>query len=191
MAQRAQACGSAPIGPQRIGKHLGITAVILGTGRRETITEAIELLGIDSVDVEATLEQRFDDGAMWNFDGDVNRTRLSPSDARKPRGHLGQASASMGKVPLTEPLSATISDADSVVLGCPINANEPAFQFVHSMLPPFNFSRRDLSLSLYWRSRRGLPTGGVWEKAKNSIAPLFCEASSSIAFASGGRRRNG
>src|SRR5215469_16937616 len=34
-------------------------------------------------------------------------------------------------------------------------------------------------------------TGGVWEKAKNSIAPLFCEASSSIAFASGGRRRNG
>jgi hypothetical protein len=29
------------------------------TGR---ITEAIELLGIDGIDVEATVEQRFDDG---------------------------------------------------------------------------------------------------------------------------------
>src|SRR5215469_17301564 len=106
MAQRARACGRRAY---RSAAHLGITAVILGAGRRETIAEAIELFGIDGVDVEATLEQRFDDGAMRNLDGDVNRTRLSASNTREPRGHLGQASASMGKIPLTEPLSATIS----------------------------------------------------------------------------------
>src|SRR5262249_9662526 len=75
------------------------------------------------------------------------------------RGHLGQASASMGKIPLTEPLSATISNADTVALGCPVDADEPALHFVHAMLPLSISNRRDLSLSLYWRSRRGLPTG--------------------------------
>jgi hypothetical protein len=103
---------------------------MLGTSRRETITEAIDLLGIDSVGAEATLEHRFDDEAMRNFNGDVNRTRLSPSDTREPRGHLGQARAAMGKIPLTEPLSATISDVDTVVLGCPVDADEPAFQLM-------------------------------------------------------------
>jgi hypothetical protein len=39
----------APIGAQRIGEHLGVTAVVLGTRRRETITEAIELLRIDGM----------------------------------------------------------------------------------------------------------------------------------------------
>ena len=155
----AETRGIASFGPQRIGEHLGIAAVILGAGRRETITEAIELLRIDGVDVEATLKQRFDDGAMRNLDGDVNRTWLSTSYTREPRGHLGQALASMSKIPLTEPLSATISDADTVVLGRPVNADEPAFQLVHSLLPLSISNRRDLSLSLYWRSRRGIPTG--------------------------------
>jgi hypothetical protein len=36
----------AHIGAQRVSKHLGVTAVVLGAGRRETITEAIELLGM-------------------------------------------------------------------------------------------------------------------------------------------------
>jgi hypothetical protein len=40
---------------------------------------------VTGADVETTLERRFDDGAMRNFDGDVNRTRLSPSYTYEPR----------------------------------------------------------------------------------------------------------
>jgi len=34
----------------------------------------------------------------------------------------------MGKKPFTEPLSAMISDADTVALRCPVDADEPALQ---------------------------------------------------------------
>jgi len=72
---------------------------------------------------------------MPHFDGDVNCARLGPSDTRELRGHLGQALASMGKIPLAEALSATISDANTMALRCLVHADEPAFQFVHAMLP--------------------------------------------------------
>ena len=93
-------------------------AIVLGTGRRESISEAIDLLGIGGGDAEATLEQRFDDGAMRQFDSDVNRTRLSPSYIYELRGHFGKARASMRKMPFTKALSAIVSDADAVTLGC-------------------------------------------------------------------------
>jgi hypothetical protein len=41
------------ISPERVSKHLGITAVILGARRREAVSEAIELLWIDGVDTKA------------------------------------------------------------------------------------------------------------------------------------------
>jgi hypothetical protein len=47
------------------------------------VTAGAESLGVSS--------SRFDDGAMRNFDGDVNRTRLSPSYTYEPRGHFNQA----------------------------------------------------------------------------------------------------
>jgi hypothetical protein len=161
----------APIGAQRVTKHLGVTAVVLGARWREAITEAIELLGINGIDVEATLEQRFDDRAMRHFDGDVDRTWLGPGDACEPRGHFAQALASMGKIPFSKTFSATIDDADAMVLGRPVDAHEPAFQFVHSMLPLSLSNRRDLSLSLYWRSRRGLPTGPQLAATRQGTGP--------------------
>jgi hypothetical protein len=45
----------------------------------------------------------------------------------------------MGKIPLTEPLSATISDADTVLLGCPVDADEPAFAVRSCNRPHFSF----------------------------------------------------
>jgi hypothetical protein len=84
------------------GEQLGVTAVVLGSRRRETITEAIELLGIDGIDVDAMLEQRLDDEAMRHFDGDADRTRLGPADTCEPRGHFAQARASTGKIASTK-----------------------------------------------------------------------------------------
>jgi hypothetical protein len=40
------------IGPERIGENLGVAAVVLGAGGREAITEAVELLWIDGVNLE-------------------------------------------------------------------------------------------------------------------------------------------
>jgi len=45
------------------------------------------------------------------------------------------AKPSIGKIPLAEALSATISDANTMALRCLVHADEPAFQFVHAMLP--------------------------------------------------------
>ena len=77
----------------------------------------------------------------------------------------------MGKIPLTEPLSATISNADTVALGCPVDADEPAFQFIHPIVPLSVSNRRDLSLSLYWRSRRCLPTGPQLAATRRGTGP--------------------
>jgi hypothetical protein len=159
----------AHIGAQRIGEPLGVTVFVLGTRRRETITEAIELLGIDGIDVETTRERRLDDGAMRHFDCPVDGTCLSAGYTREPRGHLGQARVH-GQNPLTEALSAPIGDADAVILGRPVDAGEPAFQFVHPMLPHSISNRRDLSLPCIG-APGGLPTGPQFAATRRGTGP--------------------
>ena len=55
-AQRRRACGIGDVGPEAVGQHIGIATIVLGACDREAITEAVELLGVDRIDVETTLE---------------------------------------------------------------------------------------------------------------------------------------
>src|SRR5262249_23707124 len=52
-----------------------------------------------------------------------------------------------------------------------VGGEEPALHFVHAMLPLSISNRRDLSLSLYWRSRRGLPTGPQLAATRRGTGP--------------------
>jgi len=58
------------IGAQGRGHHLGVTAVVLGTGQREAVAEAIHLLRVDGVNLEAALDQ-LDHGAARDLDCDM------------------------------------------------------------------------------------------------------------------------
>jgi hypothetical protein len=62
---------------QRIGKHKGIASVVFRSRDTVTVPEAVELLGVNGKDVEAALDQPFDNGAPRHFDGDGYSLRLS------------------------------------------------------------------------------------------------------------------
>lgn len=93
--ERRQQAKAVSIGAQRIGQRLGVAAVILGAGGREAVAEAIELLGIDSVDVEAALHQAFHDGTMWNLNGDHHLFRRRAGRFENSVGHILQTFAAM------------------------------------------------------------------------------------------------
>ena len=66
------------IGAQGRGHHFGVAAVVLGAGQREAVAEAIHLLRIDGVHLEAALDQRLDHGAVRHLDRDLDLRRLRP-----------------------------------------------------------------------------------------------------------------
>jgi hypothetical protein len=41
-----------PVGSQGVGEHVGITAIVLGSGDGESIAEAVELFRVDRIDLE-------------------------------------------------------------------------------------------------------------------------------------------
>src|ERR1700693_6136516 len=56
------------IGAQGGGHDLGVAAVVLSAGHGETVAEAVHLLRVDGVDLEAALDQRLDYRAVRDFD---------------------------------------------------------------------------------------------------------------------------
>src|SRR5713101_3087672 len=78
---------SAQIRPQRIGQHVGISPVILGAGDRVSIAEAVELLGIDRVDMQAPLDESFDQSPSRPFDGYGDRGRITAGHLNEPLDH--------------------------------------------------------------------------------------------------------
>ena len=58
------------IGSQRVRQNEGVLAIVFGTRREVTIAESIELLWINGEDAEVSRQKFFDQGAVWNLDGD-------------------------------------------------------------------------------------------------------------------------
>src|SRR5436190_18714563 len=161
-----QQAEAARVGAQGRGQHLGIATVVLAARRREAVAEAVELLGVDGVDVEAALEQRLDDGPVRHLDGDVDLAGVDgPARRQQPVRHLGQSFAAVPEELLGNVPPIAIGDADMVVLTRPIDAGVPLSLIGHVGSPFETASHRDPRRSLYWRSecgshfRRGLPTG--------------------------------
>src|SRR5262249_6375631 len=123
------------VGPEAVRKHIRIEAVILGPCDREAVTETIELLGVDGIDIEAALEQGFDDRTMRCFDGDMDLAGFATACLQKPVDHIVEARAAMGELALSDLLPLAIAERHDMLLRCPVNTDEPSSFFVHDALP--------------------------------------------------------
>jgi hypothetical protein len=69
-----EAAEQTPVGAYTIGQDVGIPAIVLGSGDTESVTQAVELPGIDRVYDEPPIDQRIDDRPMRYFDRHGGRT---------------------------------------------------------------------------------------------------------------------
>ncbi len=63
------------VGAQRRGEHPRVATVILGAGDREAVPETVELLGVDRIDGEASLQEALDHGSVRHLDGNADLAR--------------------------------------------------------------------------------------------------------------------
>ena len=83
------------VGAKRVGQHACIAAVVLGTGRREAVAEAIELLRVDRVDREPLVHQALDHRSVRDLDGDWDPGGIATTLGGDPGGHPGQLLAAV------------------------------------------------------------------------------------------------
>ena len=100
--QAAQAAQAARVRPQRVGQHVRVAAVVFGAGGREAVPEAVELLRVDGMDAEASLQQTFHHGAVRDLDGDRYGIRRRLRLLDDPGRHLGQTLTAMHEAALAE-----------------------------------------------------------------------------------------
>ena len=101
-----------PVGSQGVGEHVGIAAVVLGAGDGELIAEAVELFGVDRIDLETALEQDLDDGTVRHLDRHGDRGRLFAARRHQPVAHLGEACSPVREGSLADNLSIGRDEAD-------------------------------------------------------------------------------
>src|SRR6516164_3389680 len=159
------------IGPEAVRQHIGVTAVVVGAGDREAIAKAVELLGVDRINVEATLEQGLDDRPMRRLDADMDIARLATARLQQPGNHVGETGPTVRELPLSDFLACVVIQRNDMLLRCPINTHQPSSFFVHHALSaawrhlpaPVDRARkqseprRNPSLFLYWRSQAQSP----------------------------------
>src|SRR6516162_6879232 len=161
------------IGSQAVRQNISVATIVLGTRHREAVAKAIELFGIDRINVEIALEQCLDDWAVRRLDADMDVTRFASACLQQPGNHVGESVPAVSEPPLSDFLTCVIVQRDDMLLRSPINTHEPSSFFIHHALSvdwrhmpaPIDRARkqcephRDPNLFLYRRSRRELPTG--------------------------------
>src|SRR5271166_322171 len=145
------------VGSQRVGEHVGIAAIVLGAGDGESIAEAVELFGVDRIDLETALEQDLDDGAMRRLDRHGDHRRLGAARRHQPVAHLGEACSAVREGSLADNLSIGRDEADLMGLARPVDAAEKSNIGTHDATSRIYSGHRDADQSLYWRSRRNSP----------------------------------
>ena len=146
---------AARIGAQGRGHHFAVAAVVLGAGQGEAVAEAIHLLGVDGVDLEAALNQRLDHGAVRHLDRNMDLRRASDA----PLVAISQAAISASpsppclKILFADFATIIVSKEHMMAFRPPSRRQRTIFSDRSCFLLPFEqSSRRDLSRSLYWRS---------------------------------------
>src|SRR4030095_11368039 len=90
-----------------------------------------------------------------------------------PGRHRGNTFAAVSERARAELAAAGIRHSDVMRLRCPVDAHEPIALLLHRA-PPCCRSRRDADRSLYWRSRRRLPTGSSPRPLAGAhVPPMF------------------
>ena|SRR5208337_1604365 len=115
----------------------------LGAGYREAITKAIELLRIEGIGPKTALQKHLDDRSMRGLDGYRDLRRRGLRLLQQPSAQVRQSSSFMTKFSLTHNSSTKIEQADVVLLGCPIDTDQPMNVFCHGRAPIGLWAYRD------------------------------------------------
>jgi hypothetical protein len=104
------------IGTDGIGQDKGIAPVILGARHGVAVTKASELFGVHRKDVEASLDQSFDNRTPWHFDGHGDPLWLSRRHSPQPGGELSQAAPIMVYHSFPHHMTVAVEHADLMLL---------------------------------------------------------------------------
>jgi hypothetical protein len=130
-----EAAKQAPISAYAIRQDIAVATIILSTGDAKPIAQTVELLRIDRVYHEASIDQRIDDWSVRHLNGDCN-SRCCPSDCEQPVAQLHQTRTTMWKPPLSYDGSLLIENTYLVLFRAPVDANEPRQSlFIHCLTP--------------------------------------------------------
>ena len=121
---RREPAKEAAVRAQCIGQGEGVTAVVLGTGRRMAVPETVELFRIERMDGEAALHHRLDHGSVWNLDGNTNGVSLGAGPGQDPVGQRTQAGAAMLEAPVAQKRAVDVDNGCLVIAGPPVDADE-------------------------------------------------------------------
>src|SRR5208337_1545222 len=146
-----------PVGSQGVGEHVGIAAIVLGAGDGESIAEAVELFGVDRIDLETALEQDLDDGTVRRLDRHGDRGRLFAARRHQPVAHLGEACSPVREGSLADNLSIGRDEADLMGLARPVEPPKNRTSVLMTLPPEFTRATAMPDQSLYRRSRRNSP----------------------------------
>src|SRR5215212_3557073 len=172
--ERLHRAKAARVGAQRVAQHLRIPAIILGASRREAVAEAIELLGIDRVNAEATLHQALDDRAVRHLDGHEDRLGGSSRHLEDPSRHRGQTFAAVSERPRATLAAAGIGHLDVMRLGGPVDTHEPVALVLHRADPYAVGAAAMLTGPCTGAQGRRLPTGPPPRPLAGARVPPRC-----------------
>ena len=79
-----QALKAVAIGTKGIGEDEGVTPVVLGAAHGMTVSESVDLLGIDGENSDAMLEKSLDHGAMRFLDRHGDALWVIAREAQEP-----------------------------------------------------------------------------------------------------------
>ena len=102
------------VGADDVRQDMCVPAIILAASGREAVTEAVQLLGIDGVDLESAIQQAVHDRPVGSLDGDADLVGVAANAAQDPVDQLAGALARVLKVILSEGDAVGIEDADLV-----------------------------------------------------------------------------
>lgn len=128
-----------PIGAERGGQDERVAAIVLRSGHGVTIAEAIELLGVERVHVEAVLHERFHERPSRNFNCDAHPLRSAFRQVDEPFDEFPDGASGVSHTSLCLRTSVFIEDRYLVRLGRPIDADQPCVCLVlwRQWFPPF------------------------------------------------------
>jgi hypothetical protein len=163
-----------PIGAQCVTEHEGVAAVVFGAGHAMAVAKAIELLGIDGVEVKPMLDQGFHYRATRNLDRDGGLSRVISRKLMQPLRERGNCLTGMCKRSFGQDSAAAVEHTGLMGLSRPVDADVKLIVIIHhGFLPHFSLTlaRRELmphhpctgarGATPHWTCTNGRPRRGA------------------------------
>lgn len=100
------------------------------------VAEAIELLGVEVVDVSTGIDQRLDDSPTWRLDGHSDSAQIAGGQLAQPIDQLAQSRRAVGHGTLAHHLSDVVEHAQLMLLTSPVDTHVQCI-VAAQIRPPF------------------------------------------------------